>query len=84
MSTRQSAKWLSVARTPLGAGAAVLLLFVVLLAFLAPVLWGGKAAAVDMSALRQSPSAAHLLGTDSLGRDAFYRVLEVARTACIP
>jgi len=72
-------RWLAVARTPMGACAAVLLVLVIAVAILAPILWGHRAAAVDTNALQQGPSGAHLLGTDSLGRDIFYRVLVATR-----
>jgi oligopeptide/dipeptide ABC transporter ATP-binding protein len=66
-------------RTPVGAASAVLLTLLVALAVFAPLLWGDRAAAIDTDALQQGPSADHLLGTDSLGRDIFYRVLVATR-----
>jgi peptide/nickel transport system permease protein len=66
-------------RSPVGAASAVLLTVLVALAILAPLLWGDRAAAIDTDALQQGPSADHLLGTDSLGRDIFYRVLVATR-----
>ncbi|MDG4860639.1 dipeptide/oligopeptide/nickel ABC transporter permease/ATP-binding protein [Streptomyces sp. T-3] len=77
--TRSHSRWAAVARTPVGACAGLLLLAVVALAVLAPVLWGDRAAVVDTAALQQGPSDAHLLGTDNLGRDIFYRVLVATR-----
>lgn len=73
------APWSAALRTPVGACAAVLLVAVVALAVLAPVLWSGRAAAIDTDAINQGPSAAHLLGTDSLGRDIAYRTLVATR-----
>src|SRR5215213_8809690 len=57
-----------------------LLLLASLVAFLALVLLGHVFAPVDplkpeMRARLQGPSAAHLMGTDPLGRDVFTRVL---------
>ncbi len=66
-------------RTPLGAVAAVALTGVLLLALLAPVLWGDRAATVDPAHLLQGASGRHLAGTDNLGRDIFYRVLVATR-----
>ncbi|WP_419999715.1 dipeptide/oligopeptide/nickel ABC transporter permease/ATP-binding protein [Streptomyces boninensis] len=80
---RPRSRWLAVARTPVGACAAVLLLAVVVLAVLAPLLWGDEASAVDTAAIGQGPSDAHLLGTDNLGRDIFYRVLVATRLSLL-
>ncbi|MET9230302.1 dipeptide/oligopeptide/nickel ABC transporter permease/ATP-binding protein [Lentzea sp. NPDC003310] len=70
---------LTVLRSPVGAASAVLLVVLVLLAVFAPLLWGDRAAAIDTDAIGQGPSAEHLLGTDQLGRDIFYRVLVATR-----
>lgn len=72
---KRAARWASVVRTPMGAATTGLVAALLLLAALAPVLWGDRAAAIDTSAIQQDPSAAHLLGTDALGRDILYRVL---------
>jgi oligopeptide/dipeptide ABC transporter ATP-binding protein len=66
-------------RTPVGLASAVLLSLLVALAVFAPLLWGERADAIDTDALQQGPSADHLLGTDALGRDIFYRVLVATR-----
>ena len=68
-----------VLRTPLGATAVTLLAAVVLLAVLAPVVWGDRAGAVDTAHILQGPSSRHWAGTDSLGRDIFFRVLVATR-----
>ncbi|MEV4895566.1 dipeptide/oligopeptide/nickel ABC transporter permease/ATP-binding protein [Nonomuraea sp. NPDC055795] len=72
-------KWLAAVRTPVGACSAVLLVLVGALAVLAPLLWGEAAELTDTNAIQQGPSAAHLLGTDSLGRDLFLRVVVATR-----
>ncbi|MFI6662108.1 dipeptide/oligopeptide/nickel ABC transporter permease/ATP-binding protein [Streptomyces sp. NPDC050523] len=72
-------RWLGLLRTPLGAGAAALLLLVLLLAVFAPPLWSGRADAIDTAHLLQGPSARHWMGTDNLGRDVFFRVLVATR-----
>ncbi|HUR04059.1 MAG TPA: dipeptide/oligopeptide/nickel ABC transporter permease/ATP-binding protein [Nonomuraea sp.] len=72
-------KWLAALRTPVGACSAVLIVVVGTLAVLAPILWGEGADATDTSAIQEGPSGSHLLGTDSLGRDIFLRVLVATR-----
>jgi peptide/nickel transport system permease protein len=76
-------RWWAAARTPVGACAGLLLLVIGVLAVLAPILWGDRAAVVDTSAIQQGPSEAHLLGTDNLGRDIFYRVLVATRLSLL-
>lgn len=73
------ARWLRVLRTPVGASAAGLLLLVLLFAVFAPVLWSGRADAVDTDHLLEGSSAHNWLGTDNLGRDIFFRVLVATR-----
>lgn len=68
-------RWGAVVRSPLGAGAAVGVVAVLVLAVLAPILWSGRASAIDTVHLLQGPSADHWLGTDSLGRDILFRTL---------
>ncbi|MEU7822900.1 dipeptide/oligopeptide/nickel ABC transporter permease/ATP-binding protein [Catellatospora sp. NPDC049133] len=68
-------------RTPVGAAAAVLLGGVMLLAVLAPLLWGGRADEVDTAHILAPASAEHWAGTDNLGRDIFFRVLVATRTS---
>lgn len=77
------ARWIAVLRTPVGAGAGVLLLGVLLLAVFAPVIWSHQASAIDTDHLLEGSSAAHWLGTDNLGRDIFYRVLVASRTSIL-
>ncbi len=79
MRSRHGSKWAGVLRTPVGVSAAALLAAVLLLAVVAPALWSAKASAIDTSAILRGPSSAHLLGTDNLGRDIFYRVLVATR-----
>ncbi|MEV6287680.1 dipeptide/oligopeptide/nickel ABC transporter permease/ATP-binding protein [Kribbella sp. NPDC051770] len=76
-------RWIAVLRTPVGAGAGLLLLAVLLLAVLAPVLWSDQASAIDTEHLLEGTSSQHWLGTDSLGRDIFYRVLVASRTSIL-
>lgn len=76
---RRGSAWSAALRTPVGACSVALLVALAALAVLGPVLWGGQAAAVDTNAIGQGPSGAHLLGTDSLGRDIFSRTLVATR-----
>ncbi|GAA1927133.1 hypothetical protein GCM10009837_60670 [Streptomyces durmitorensis] len=76
-------KTLAVVRTPVGAASAALLVVLLALALFAPLLWGDRASAVDVDALQQGPTAAHLLGTDSLGRDVLARVLVATRLSLL-
>ncbi|WND39223.1 dipeptide/oligopeptide/nickel ABC transporter permease/ATP-binding protein [Streptomyces sp. BB1-1-1] len=76
-------RWSAAARTPVGACAGLLLLAVVVLAVVAPFLWGDRASVVDTSALQQGPSEAHPLGTDNLGRDILSRVLVATRLSLL-
>jgi peptide/nickel transport system permease protein len=66
-------------RTPVGAISAVTVLALVLLAILAPVIWGARADAVNVPQLLQGSTAHHLLGTDNLGRDILARILVATR-----
>src|SRR5664279_678069 len=68
-------RWLAVLRTPVGASAGLLLATVLGLAIIAPLLWTGRANAVDTDHILQGSSSAHWVGTDNLGRDLFFRVL---------
>jgi peptide/nickel transport system permease protein len=64
---------------PLLVAAAVVLLLMVLVAVLAPLIAPYPPNQTDILAANQAPSAAHLLGTDSLGRDIYSRLLFGAR-----
>jgi oligopeptide/dipeptide ABC transporter ATP-binding protein len=79
MSNRGKTAWSNAFRTPVGLGAAVLLLVLVVMALLAPMLWSGRAEAMDVEHILQAPSSDHWMGTDSLGRDIFFRVLVATR-----
>ncbi|MDQ2955853.1 MAG: dipeptide/oligopeptide/nickel ABC transporter permease/ATP-binding protein [Actinomycetota bacterium] len=83
MVRRRGAVWLRIFRSPVGAAAAALLLAVLLTAIFAPILWGDRAAAIDSNLIEQGPSAKHLLGTDGLGRDIFFRLLVATRLSVV-
>ena len=62
------------------AGLAVASLFV-LMALFAPLIAPYDPAATNFSAVLQGPSAAHIMGTDDLGRDVFSRIVFGARAS---
>jgi peptide/nickel transport system permease protein len=66
-------------RDPQLATAAVLIGLLVGVALLGPVLWDRDAVEIDLGATLQSPSWAHPMGTDDLGRDVFARFTSGAR-----
>ncbi|AXE81662.1 dipeptide/oligopeptide/nickel ABC transporter permease/ATP-binding protein [Streptomyces atratus] len=66
-------------RTPIGVTALTACLLVALVAVFGPVLLGDQAARIDTDAINRGSSAAHLLGTDQLGRDIAARVVVATR-----
>ncbi|MER5598828.1 dipeptide/oligopeptide/nickel ABC transporter permease/ATP-binding protein [Streptomyces sp. NPDC002265] len=68
---------------PTGMTGALGLLLLLFLAVAGPVIWGADASHLDVAAAQQGPSARHLLGTDSLGRDMLARVLSGARLSLV-
>ena len=60
----------------------MIVLFMFLMAVLAPVL-GGDPGAIDISVRLQPPGFDHLLGTDDLGRDVLTRILYAARISLL-
>ena len=59
--------------------ATTILMLMVLVAVLAPLIAPYPPDQTDILAANQAPSAAHVLGTDSLGRDIYSRLLFGAR-----
>ena len=70
-------------QNPLAAVSAVVIFLIILLAVFAPVIAPYKEAQQDLMARLQGPSAAHLFGTDELGRDVFSRILYGARVSLV-
>ena len=66
-------------RTPGGVLSLLCLTTFVVLAVVAPIIWGDAAALQNPAASRQGMSAEHWLGTDDLGRDVFARILVATR-----
>ncbi len=60
---------------------ALLVLFFVVVALIAPLISGADPFKTSFTAIRKAPSAAHWLGTDELGRDLFSRMVFGARAS---
>ncbi|MGH2558859.1 MAG: ABC transporter permease, partial [Thermomicrobiales bacterium] len=67
----------------MAAVAGVLLLTIILVAIFAPIVAPYDPLEGDYSAIRQSPSTAHLFGTDDIGRDVLSRIIYGARVSLI-
>ena len=63
--------------------AVVIVVVVILLAIIGPALAPSRPDAISLGARLQAPSAAHLLGTDQLGRDLLSRVLAGTRVSVL-
>jgi peptide/nickel transport system ATP-binding protein/peptide/nickel transport system permease protein len=66
-------------RAPGGIGGGAIFLALIILGVIAPSIWGSEANTTNVNIAYQSHSAAHLLGTDSLGRDILARTLAATR-----
>ncbi|MFD5226070.1 dipeptide/oligopeptide/nickel ABC transporter permease/ATP-binding protein [Microbacterium sp. NPDC058342] len=66
---------LAILRSPLALGALIMLALVLVVAILAPLLWGAAAVETDTSNINAAPSAQHPIGTDAVGRDLLLRTL---------
>jgi peptide/nickel transport system permease protein len=62
-------------RNPGAIAGAIVLIVMILLAILAPIIAPYDPIAQDSAAIRAAPSAKHLFGADTFGRDIFSRVL---------
>ncbi len=81
-STSLTAKtWQRFRRHKLAMVGMVILITLALLAVFAPWVAGQDPYAVDLKSYRKPPSAEHILGTDSAGRDVFARLLYGARVS---
>jgi len=70
-------------RTPTGALALVTVFLLIVLAIVAPIIWGDKAATANVDHLLEGGSAAHPLGTDNIGRDLLARTLVATRLSLV-
>lgn len=66
-----------------GITATALLSVFIVLAIIAPSVWGDAAEAVDVTKAWLPPSASNPLGTDELGRDVFARTLVATRLSLV-
>lgn len=65
--------------SPVGAIGALVWILLIVMAIFAPSLAPYDPQVADYAAIRQAPSAVHLLGTDDLGRDILSRIIFGAR-----
>ncbi len=70
-------------RRPLGAIGAGVVIFMILVAVLAPWISPYDPLAIDFAAMLAAPSAQHWLGTDAFGRDVLSRIIYGSQTALI-
>jgi peptide/nickel transport system permease protein len=77
--SRVRALWTTIKRKPLGAASACLILIIVLTAIFANVLAPYDPLDADPTIRLARPSAAHLFGTDDIGRDVFSRIIYGSR-----
>lgn len=75
MVTTTSGRLRRAVMSPLGLSAGTGVLLLIVIAVIAPMLWGEQARTADLSALSSGPSAEHWFGTDFGGRDVFARVM---------
>jgi peptide/nickel transport system permease protein len=73
--------WKIAHRKPLGALAATVLVIVTLLALVAPRVTPSRYDRQDLGAMLETPSRAHVMGTDELGRDTYSRIIYGARVS---
>ena len=70
-------------RTPTGALALVTVVLLIVLAIVAPMIWGDKATTPNVDHLLEGGSAEHPLGTDNIGRDLLARTLVATRLSMV-
>lgn len=61
----------------------IIVVFFIAIALLAPILPVADPTATDWGAVREAPSAAHLMGTDEIGRDVLARMIWGARASLL-
>jgi len=79
----QQNSWRALLASPSAIVATVLVAGLVFLAIFASLLWGKGASVSNVAIASEGPSAAHLLGTDPLGRDILDRVLVATRSSLV-
>ncbi|HEU0288764.1 MAG TPA: dipeptide/oligopeptide/nickel ABC transporter permease/ATP-binding protein, partial [Nocardioidaceae bacterium] len=70
-------------RTPTGALALATVVLLIVLAIVAPMIWGDKATTPNVDHLLEGGSAEHPLGTDNIGRDLLARTLVATRLSLV-
>jgi len=70
-------------KKPLGAGGAIIILTMISLAVLTPFITFYDAVEWNLREKLESPSMAHYLGTDSMGRDLWTRICQGARVSLV-
>src|SRR5258708_27146104 len=68
-------RWLLLAHKPTAVAAMVVLVFWVVVAVVGPAIAPYGINEISSGAVWKAPSAAHLMGTDALGRDIFSRLV---------
>jgi len=81
--TQRQLAWRRFKRHKMAIASAVILLAVTLAAILADVVSRYEYSELDLQALTQGPSLQHFMGTDTLGRDEFTRVLYGGRISLL-
>ncbi len=69
--------------SPIGAVSVLIWIVLIVVALLAPVIAPYDPLEADFSAVRSGPTAAHMLGTDNLGRDVLSRIIYGSRITLI-
>ena len=80
---RTNGRFAWILRSPMAISSSIVIAALVVLAIVAPILWGTAAATPNPAELLQPPSAEHPLGTDSLGRDLLLRTLVATRLSLV-
>ncbi len=61
----------------------IILVVLAIMSFIVPMFYPYDAYTMDYSIVEQAPSAAHILGTDNVGRDVFARLMEAGRISLL-
>ena len=70
-----SRAWRAFWRNPLAIAGVAILVFLVLFSWVGPLIYRASPYATGLSIIVQAPTAAHILGTDALGRDNLARLM---------